>query len=85
MSTVDTPLSRLPALGGRLRGLAAGLLGAVAAAVRAVAFWAAIPLPLVVVGALLSGAAASAPVTVLGLMALNAVCAAVGQGHRTER
>ena len=54
-------------------------------AVRGLAFWATIPLPLVVVATLLTGVVSSAPQLVAGLVCLNVCCAVVGHTHAPDR
>lgn len=61
--------------------LASDTVGTVAAAVRALAFWLTIPLPVVLVVTLVSGLVASAPLAVAGLVGLNIACAVVGRNH----
>lgn len=82
MSTAESSLPRPSALA-TARSLLSTLRQSAIAAVRGVAFWATIPLPLVIVGTLVTGTAASTPLLVVGLLLLNVVCAVVGQRHST--
>lgn len=81
MSTVDSSLPRLPTVVPTLRALASRVAKSCLTAVRATAFWATIPLPLVVLGMLVSGVVTTAPLLVAGLVLLNVLCAAVGHDH----
>ncbi|GGN94701.1 hypothetical protein [Haloarcula pellucida] len=84
MSTVDSSLPRLPATG-TVRTLASSIATSCLTAVRAAAFWATIPLPLIIVGSLLTGVVATAPLFVVGLVVLNVLCAAIGHEYSPER
>lgn len=55
------------------------------AGVRAAAFWTAALLPLVVLAALVTGAANRYPSVLAGALAVNAVCAVVGHEHSPDR
>jgi len=57
------------------------LLGTVRTVVTGAAFWASIPLPLVVLAALLSGVATAAPLAFVGLVLVNVCCAALGHTY----
>ncbi|MDS0284580.1 hypothetical protein [Haloarcula onubensis] len=50
--------------------------------VRATAFWATILLPFVIVGGLLTEAAASAPTLFASLVGLNVLCILLGRSYR---
>lgn len=54
----------------------------VANAIRYLAFWTAILVPLIIVPAVLAGAVSSYPHAFFGLLALNVVCLVAGHGHR---
>ena len=77
MSTLDPSSPRLPA---RTTDVDSRL-GAVRTAVSGAAFWASIPLPLVILAVLLSGAATAAPLALVGLVLLNVCCAALGHTY----
>ena len=55
------------------------------AGVRAAAFWTAALLPLVVLAALVTGAANRYPSVLAGALAVNAVCAVIGHEHSPGR
>jgi len=57
----------------------------IAAGVRALAFWAAALLPLLVLSAMALGAAGEYPSVLAGALAVNAVCAIVGHDHSPGR
>jgi len=81
MST-STPSSReRPNAVATSQKLASDAVGTVAASVRALAFWLTIPLPAVLVVALVSGIVASAPLAVAALVGLNVACAVAGRNH----
>jgi hypothetical protein len=77
MSTFDPSPSRLPAR----RTDVTAVVDSCRTALRGVAFWASIPLPLVIAAAILSGAVTAAPLLVLGLVLLNVCCAALGHTY----
>ena len=79
MSTLDPSTPRLP----RRPTDVDTLLASVRTAVSAAAFWASIPLPLAILAVLLSGAATTAPLALVGLVLLNVCCAALGHTHTT--
>jgi len=81
MSTLDPSTPRLPA---RTTD-SSTVFGALRTAISGAAFWASIPLPLVALGLLLSGAAAAAPAVFVGLVALNVCCAALGHTYTPAR
>lgn len=56
-------------------------IGGLTAAVRALAFWTAALLPLLIVGGLASGAAGQHPKVFAGALTLNLVCAVLGHNH----
>jgi hypothetical protein len=85
MATVDPSSYRLPAAGSALRTRLSNAADTAATAVRGLAFWTTIPLPLVIVAALLTGAATAAPLFVAGLVVLNGLCAALGQPYSPNR
>lgn len=80
MSTLDPSIPRVP----RQTDFEA-IIGSVRTAVSGVAFWATIPLPLVILALLLSGAATAAPVALVGLVLLNVCCAALGHTYTPTR
>ena len=80
MSTLDPSTPRVP----RQPDFEA-IIGSVRTAVSGVAFWATIPLPLVILALLLSGAATAAPVALVGLVLLNVCCAALGHTYTPTR
>jgi len=82
MSTVDPPSLRQTDTAVQAR-LSDAVETAVTA-VRGLAFWTTIPLPLVIVGALLTGVLGAAPLVVVGLVVLNVVCAAIGQSYAPD-
>lgn len=51
------------------------------AGVRAIAFWAAALLPLLVLVTLVTGVAGRYPSALTGSLAVNVVCAVIGHGH----
>lgn len=65
--------------------LAGACIDRLLAGVRAVAFWTAALLPLVLFGALATGSASQYPTAVAGLLTLSALCAVVGHGHTPGR
>ncbi|WP_324664609.1 hypothetical protein [Haloarcula sediminis] len=81
MSTLDPSTPRLPA---RATDIDA-LLGTARTAISGAAFWASIPLPLVILAALLSGVAATTPMALVALVALNVCCAALGHSYTPAR
>jgi hypothetical protein len=81
MSTVDPSTLRLPATDTSVTARLSDAGAHAVTAVQGVAFWATIPLPLVIVATLLTGTVASAPVLVVGLVLLNVVCAVLGHTY----
>lgn len=62
-------------------GLLSTCVGGLTAGVRAIAFWTAALLPLLIVGGLATGAAAQYPQLFVGAMTVNLVCAVLGHNH----
>ena len=81
MSTLDPSTPRTPLPTTDLDTL----VGSVRTAVSGAAFWASIPLPLVILTVLLSGAATTAPILLVGLVVLNVCCAALGHTYTPTR
>ena len=81
MSTLDPSIPRLPTGTTEIDAL----VSACRRAIRGLAFWASIPLPLVILAVLLSGRATAAPTVLVGLVALNVCCAALGHSHTPTR
>jgi len=81
MSTLDPSTPRLPARKTDVESL----VHVARTAVTGAAFWASIPLPLLIVVVLLSGAATAAPALLVGLVALNVCCAALGHSYSPTR
>ena len=67
------------------RNAAVTWLDRAASGVRATAFWTSTVLPLLVVAALVAGAAGQYPAVLAGVLALNVVCVVVGHGHSPGR
>ncbi|WP_276271703.1 hypothetical protein [Haloarcula litorea] len=84
MSTAPSSLHELPATAPNVRRLAARVGERAVSTAEAAAFWAAIPLPMVVLAALLTGLVTAAPALVGALAVCNVVCAAVGHRHSTQ-
>ncbi|MDS0284630.1 hypothetical protein [Haloarcula onubensis] len=81
MSTLDPSTPRLPAPSTD----ADRLVGKARRALSGAAFWASIPLPLVILAVLLSGVATAAPAVLVGLVVLNVCCAALGHSYTPTR
>lgn len=81
MSTLDPSTPRLPA---RTVGIDA-LIGTARTAISGAAFWASIPLPLVILATLLSGLATAVPMALVALVVLNVCCAALGHSYTPSR
>ena len=81
MSTIDPASPRLPTR----QTDAATVVGTCRSAVSGLAFWASIPLPLVILATLVTGAVTAAPLLVTGLVVLNVCCAAVGHTYSPGR
>lgn len=62
-------------------GFLATCLGGLASAVRALAFWTAALLPLLILGGIVSGVAGQYPAVFVGAMTTNLVCAVIGHNH----
>ena len=77
MSTADSSSSPVPSHNAVIAKAGDKLM----TTVRAAAFWATIPLPLVIVGTLLTGHVTSTPLFVAGLVLLNVLCAVFGHSH----
>lgn len=77
MSTLDPSTPRLP----RQPTDIDTLLASARTAISGAAFWASIPLPLVILAVLLSGAATTAPLALVGLVLLNVCCATLGHTY----
>lgn len=80
MSSANETPSALPTPGSPSKHLLATVGRTLAAGVQAVAFWAAVLLPFVVIAAAATGVRLDSTL-VVGLVALNAVCAVVGHSH----
>ncbi|WP_262177225.1 hypothetical protein [Haloarcula laminariae] len=81
MSTHEPSTTRLPARAADVDAL----VGKARTAVSGAAFWASIPLPLVILAALLSGVATAAPLVLVALVVLNVCCAAIGHSYTPTR
>ncbi|MFC6974618.1 hypothetical protein ACFQL1_07870 [Halomicroarcula sp. GCM10025709] len=81
MSTADPSIPRPPAVASSLQALLTTIVGAVVSVFRGVAFWATIPLPLVIAGTLATNVVATEPFLVGGLVVLNVLCAALGHNY----
>lgn len=84
MSTVDPPSLQLPATETDAQTRLSDAFDTGRCAVRGVAFWATIPMPLVVVATLLTGFVATSPLLVAGLVVLNVLCAVIGQPYSPD-
>jgi hypothetical protein len=82
MSTVDPSSIRLPDAGAITRLSDAGRR--LHSVFRAAAFWASIPLPLLIFGTLVTGVVASTPLLVAALALLNVCCAVIGHSYSPE-
>lgn len=78
-------LSRHLSVVPNLQRLVATCIERSVAGARAVAFWLAALLPLVVLGALATGSVNRYPAVLAGILVLNAICAVVGHGHTPGR
>jgi len=81
MSTLDPSNARLPTRTATVDTL----IDTVRTVLSGAAFWASIPLPLVIFAALLSGVATSVPLALVGLVLLNVCCAALGHSYTPTR
>jgi len=61
------------------------MVGTARTVISGAAFWASIPLPLVVLAALLSGVATAVPLVLVGLVLLNVCCAVLGHSYTPTR
>lgn len=77
MSTLDPSIPRLPARESFPKRLGAACRRFLSGA----AFWASIPLPLVILAALVTGVVNTAPLLVGGLVLLNVCCAVLGHTY----
>ena len=81
MSTSDLSLPRPPAAESNVQSLVAMIVETIVAVFQGVAFWASIPLPLVIAGTLATNVVAAQPLLVSGLVVLNIVCAVLGHNY----
>lgn len=81
MSTSDLSIPRPPAAESNLQSLLAMFVETIVSVFQGVAFWASIPLPLVIAGTLATNVVAAQPLLVTGLVVLNIVCAVLGHNH----
>ncbi|WP_324759841.1 hypothetical protein [Haloarcula montana] len=81
MSTADPSIPRPPAVASSLQALLATVIATVVSVFRGVAFWATIPLPLVIAGTLATDVVATDPLLVGALVALNVICVALGHNY----
>lgn len=81
MSTRDPSTRRLPPGVSGIRTLLSGVV----TAIRGLAFWATILLPLVVLAMLISGTVTAAPAMVVGLVLMNVCCVALGHSYNQPR
>ncbi|WP_151099618.1 MULTISPECIES: hypothetical protein [unclassified Haloarcula] len=81
MSTSDLSLPRPPAAESNVQSLVAMIVETIVAVFQGVAFWASIPLPLVIAATLATNVVAAQPLLVSGLVVLNIVCAVLGHNY----
>ncbi|MFC7076173.1 hypothetical protein [Haloarcula halophila] len=81
MSTADPSIPRPPAVASNLQALLATVVETIVSLFQGIAFWATIPLPLVIAGTLATNVVATRPLLVGGLVVLNIVCAALGHNY----
>ncbi|WP_284011750.1 MULTISPECIES: hypothetical protein [Haloarcula] len=81
MSTADPSIPRPPAVASNLQELLATVVETIVSVFQGIAFWATIPLPLVIAGTLATNVVATRPLLVGGLVVLNIVCAALGHNY----
>jgi hypothetical protein len=81
MSTADPSIPRPPAVASRIQALLATFVETIVAVFRGVAFWATIPLPLIIAGTLATDVVTTEPLLVGGLVVLNVLCAALGHNY----
>lgn len=84
MSTADPSIPRPPAVASTLQALLATVVETIVSLCQGIAFWATIPLPLVIAGALVTNVVATRPFLVGGLVVLNIVCAALGHNYSPD-
>lgn len=81
MATSDLSIPRPPAAESNVQSLLAMVVETIVSVFQGVAFWASIPLPLVIAGTLASNVVAAQPLLVSGLVVLNIVCAIFGHNY----
>ncbi|MDT3435739.1 hypothetical protein [Haloarcula sp. 1CSR25-25] len=81
MATSDLSIPRPPAAESNVQSLFAMVVETIVSVFQGVAFWASIPLPLVIAGTLASNVVAAQPLLVSGLVVLNIVCAIFGHNY----
>ncbi|MGB9934076.1 hypothetical protein [Haloarcula amylolytica] len=81
MSTSDFSIPRPPAAESNLQSLLAMVVETILSVFQGVAFWASIPLPVVIAGTLATNVVAAEPLLVSGLVVLNIVCAVLGHNY----
>jgi len=81
MSTLDPSSPRLPTPTTDV----GAVFDTARTAISGAAFWASIPLPLVILAALVSGIATAAPAALVGLVFLNVGCAVLGHTYTPRR
>lgn len=84
MSTVDPSSIRLPDAGADAITRLSDAGRRLHSVFRAAAFWASIPLPLLIFGTLVTGVVASTPLLVAALALLNVCCAVIGHSYSPE-
>ena len=78
MSTADRSIPGLPTPETAVQTRLSDAADTAVTAIRGLAFWTTIPMPLVIVATLLTGVT---PLVVAGLVVLNVVCAVLGQSY----
>ncbi|MFC6976587.1 hypothetical protein ACFQL1_20855 [Halomicroarcula sp. GCM10025709] len=73
-----------PAVASNLQALLATIVETIVSVCQGIAFWATIPLPLIIAGTLATNVVTSQPLLVGGLVVLNIVCAALGHNHSPD-
>ncbi|NLV08284.1 hypothetical protein GOC83_19385 [Haloarcula rubripromontorii] len=81
MSTSDLSIPRPPATESNVQSLLAMAVETIVSVFQGVAFWASIPLPLVIAGTLATNVVAAQPLLVGGLVVLNIACAILGHNY----
>ena len=81
MATSDLSIPRPPTAESNVQSLFAMVVETIVSVFQGVAFWATIPLPLVIAGTLATNAVAAQPLLVGGLVVLNIVCAIFGHNY----